>query len=345
MSQTLTKFAAAVAMGVASFAAPAFADAGPTLQQVQERGTLQCSGHNGSFLGFAEVDDQGAWKGLDIDLCRAVATAIFGDPAKLNVVPISWAQRWPALQSGDIDLVIKASGGTFSRDTELGLQFSRAYFLGTTNVMIHADSGITSLADADGGSVCIPAGTTIERQVASYADRIGIELEPVLFEKTEELREAYYSNRCDMYAQWGPTLAIARSVSDDPSAHIILPDVLAMEPEVAIVRQGDDKWVDLVNWVFSALWFAEQEGITQANVDEIRADPPTSEIGKLLGVTPGQGGPLGLSDDWAYNVIKSVGNYAEVYERNLGEGSVYKMPREINNLWNNGGVLYPMVFD
>ena len=345
MTNVFTKLAAMAGLGVASLASPALADAGPTLTQVQERGTLQCSGHNGSFLGFAEVDDQGAWKGLDIDLCRAVATAIFGDPEKLNIVPISWAQRWPSLQSGDIDLIIKASGGTFSRDNELGLQFSRAYFLGTTKVMVRTDSGITSLAEADGGSVCIPAGTTIERQVASYADRIGITIEPVLFEKTEELREAYFSNRCDIYAQWGPTLAIARSVSEDPSAHTILPDVLAMEPEVAILRQGDDQWVDLVNWVFSALWFAEQEGVNQANVDEMKANPPTSEVGKLLGATPGLGGPLGLSDDWAYNVIKAVGNYSEVYERNLGENSVYEMPRGINNLWNNGGVLYPMVFD
>lgn len=345
MSNIVTKVAAVVGLGVAGLASPVLADAGPTLTQVQQRGALHCSGHNGSYLGFAEVDDKGNWKGLDIDLCRAVATAIFEDPGKLNVVPISWAQRWPSLQSGDIDLVIKASGGTFSRDTELGLQFSRAYYLGTTKAMVRVDSGITNLAEADGGSVCIPAGTTIERQVASYADRIGIELEPVLFEKTEELREAYYSQRCDIYAQWGPTLAIARSVSDDPSAHVILPDVMALEPEVAIMRQGDDQWVDLVNWVFSALWFAEQEGITQANVDEMKANPPTSEVGKLLGATPGQGGPLGLSDDWAYNVIKTVGNYGEIFERNLGEGSVYKMPRDINNLWNNGGVLYPMVFD
>ncbi|WP_050526836.1 amino acid ABC transporter substrate-binding protein [Pseudorhodobacter aquimaris] len=345
MLTVLTKLTAIAGLGVAALATPAMANVGPTLEQVKARGSLECSGHNGSFLGFAEVDDKGAWKGLDIDLCRAVAVAIFGDASKLNVVPISWAQRWPALQSGDIDLVIKASGGTFSRDTELGLQFSRAYFLGTTKAMVRKDSGITSLKEADGGSICIPAGTTIERQVASYADRIGITLEPILFEKTEELREAYFSSRCDLYAQWGPTLAIDRSVSDDPSAHILLPDVMAMEPEVAILRQGDDQWVDLVNWVFSALWFAEQEGITQANVDEMKANPPTSEIGKLLGVTPDQGAPLGLEDDWAYNVIKAVGNYAEVYERNIGSGSIYDMPRDINNLWNNGGVLYPMVFD
>lgn len=335
----------ALAAGLALGATVAHADFGDTLKTVQERGILQCSGHNGSFLGFAEVDDQGNWQGMDIDLCKALATAVLGDPEKVNIVPISWAQRWPALQAGDLDVVIKASGGTFSRDTELGLQFSRSYFLGTTKVMVRNDAGIETLADADGGAICIPAGTTIERQVASYADRIGITLEPVLFEKTEELREAYFSGRCDAYAQWGPTLAIDRTTADDPSVHIILSDVLALEPEVMLARQGDDQWVDILNWMLSTLLFAEQEGITSANVDEMKANPPTSEVGKMLGATPGIGGPLGLSDDWAYNVIKAVGNYSEIFERNIGEGSVYMMPRGINKLWNDGGVMYPMVFD
>ena len=332
-------------LGAAVASAPAMAASGDTLKTVKERGSLLCTGHNGSFLGFAEVDDQGNWRGLDIELCRALGIAIFGNDESLQIVPLSWAQRFPSIQSGDVDVIIKASGGTFGRDTELGLQFSRPYFLGTTKVMVRKELGISSLAEADGGSICIPAGTTIERQVASYAQKLGITIEPVLFEKTEELREAYFSNRCDVYAQWGPTLAIARSVSEDPDAHVILADVLALEPEVIIARQGDDNWIDIANWMLSALWFAEQEGITSANVDEMKANPPTTEIGKLLGVTPGVGTPLGLSDDWAYNVIKQVGNYAEIYDRSLGEESIYKMPRGANSLWNSGGVLYPMVFD
>lgn len=335
---------AAVAMAAAATTAAANVDS-PTLAEVLERGKLNCTGHNGSYLGFAEVDDQGKWKGMDIEMCRAVATAIFGDPEALNIVPLSWAQRWPALQSGEVDLVIKASGGTFSRDTELGLQFSRPYFFGTTKIMFHKELGLTEMAEADGGTVCIPAGTTIERQVASYADRLGIKIEPALYEKTEELREAYYSKRCDAYAQWGPTVAIARTISDNPEDHEIMPDVLAVEPEVALVRQGDDDWLDVINWVFSALWFAEQEGISSENVDEIKANPPTAEIGKMLGATPGVGGPLGLQDDWGYNVIKMVGNYAEIYDRTLGKDSPYDMPRDLNKLWSDGGVHYPMVFD
>lgn len=321
------------------------AENGDTLKAVQARGTLNCPGDIGSYMGFAEVDDQGNWKGLDIELCRAMTTAIFGDPAKANIVPIDWAQRWPSLQSGDIDIVIKASGGTRSRDTELGLQFSMSYYLGTTKVMGHKELNLTSLKDAAGGSVCVPASTSTERQVASYLEAKGIDMEIVAIEKNEEVEAAYFSGRCDTYAQWGPVLAIAASQSEDPSAHVLLPDVLALEPEVMITRQGDDNWVDIANWTLSALIFAEQEGITSANIDEIKANPPSAEIGKFVGATPGLGAGLGLGDDWAYNVIKKVGNYAEIFDRSLGQGSPYKMPREMTALWKDGGVLFPLVFD
>lgn len=337
--------AAALALGLVPLSAPSHAANGDTLKAVKDRGILNCTGHDGSYLGFAEVDDKGNWKGLDIDLCRAVATAVLGDPAKLKIVPISWAQRWPELQSGNVDIVIKASGGTLSRDTELGLQFSNSYYLGTTKVMAHKELNIASLKDAEGGTICIPAGTTIEQQVAGYAAKIGIKLEPVVIEKTEELEQAYFSKRCDLYAQWGPVVAIARAAKGEVDDHVILPDVLDVEPEVFIMRQGDDNWVDIANWTLSALLFAEQSGITSQNVDEAKANPVSPQVAKFLGATPGVGKGLGLSDDWAYNLIKQVGNYAEVFSRNLGEESAYKMDRELTNLWSNGGVLYPFVFD
>ena len=323
----------------------ALAASGDTLITVKERGNLLCTGHDGSYLGFAEVDDKGEWKGIDIDLCRAVATAIFGDPAKVSIIPISWAQRWPALQSGEVDMVIKASGATLSRDAELGLQFSLSYYLGTTKIMAHKELGLTSLKDADGGTVCIPAGTTIQQQIASYGSTLGITLEPVLIEKTEELEQAYFSGRCDLYTQWGPVLAIARAAKGNVDDHVILPDVLAVEPEVIVMRPGDDNWVDIANWTLSALLFAEQEGITSENIDEIKAAPPSPVVAKFLGVSPSMGTPLGLSDDWAYNLIKQMGNYAEIFERNLGAGSPYKMDREMTALWRDGGVLYPYVID
>lgn len=343
--KTVSMAVVAAAACLTQFAVSANADGGKTLQEVQARGVLNCTGHDGSYLGFAEVDDKGNWKGMDIDLCRAVATAVFGDPAKLKIVPISWAQRWPTLQSGDVDIIIKASGGTLSRDTELGLQFSTSYYLGTTKVMAHKELNLKSLADAKGGTICIPAGTSQEQQVAAYSQKIGIKLEPVLIEKTEELEQAYFSGRCDLYAQWGPVLAIARAAKGNVDDHVILPDVLAVEPEVMIMRQGDDNWVDIANWTLTALLFAEQEGITSKNVDELKAKPTSPQVAKFLGAAPGMGKGLGLADDWAYNVIKKVGNYGEIFDRDLGAGSPYKMDRELTNLWNNGGVLFPLVID
>jgi len=337
--------AAALALSLAQISAPVQAAGGKTLETVKARGVLNCTGHDGSYLGFAEVDDKGNWKGMDVDLCRAVATAVFGDPAKLKIVPISWAQRWPSLQSGDVDIVIKASGGTLSRDTELGLQFSMSYYLGTTKVMAHKELNLKSLKDAEGGTICIPAGTTIEQQVAAYSQKIGIKLEPVVIEKTEELEQAYFSGRCDLYAQWGPVLAIARVAKGKVEDHVILPDVIAVEPEVMILRQGDDNWVDVANWTLSALLFAEEEGITSKNVDEIKAKPTSPAVAKFLGAAPGMGKGLGLPDDWAYNVIKKVGNYAEIFDRDLGKDSPYKMDRDLTNLWDNGGVLFPLVVD
>lgn len=333
----------ALAISVSALAAQA--GVGDTLKEVQARGALNCPGDIGSYLGFAEVDDKGVWKGIDIELCRAMTSAIFGDPSKANIVPIDWAQRWPALQSKDIDIVIKASGGTLSRDTELGLQFSNSYYLGTTKVMAHKELNLTTLADAKGGSICVPASTSVERQVSSYLAAKGIEMEIVAIEKNEEVEAAYFSGRCDTFAQWGPVLAIAASQSDNPDGHALLPDVLAVEPEVMIMRQGDDNWVDIANWTLTALLYAEQEGINSANVDQVKAAPPSAEIAKFLGAAPGMGKGLGLSDDWAYNVIKKVGNYSEIFERSLGQDTPYKMPRDLTALWNAGGVLFPLVVD
>lgn len=314
------------------------------LDTVKERGSLLCSGHNGSYLGFAEVDDKGEWKGLDIDLCRALAASLFGKAeGHLEIVPISWAQRWPALQSGDIDVVIKLSGWTFSRDTELNLAYSRPYFVGGFHIMSHAELGAEKVADLDGGSICVPAGTSTERILAAYLEKNGMEAEVIVFEKGDEVRAAYFNKRCDGMILFGPPLAAARAQADNPDDHVILPDVLALEPEGIIVREGDAAWLDVQNWMLSALWYAELNGITQANVDEVRADPASAEIGKFLGVTPGFGESLGLPDDWAFNMIKEVGNYGEIFDRNIGEP--YKLPRAMNHLYTNGGVFYPMIID
>lgn len=319
---------------------------GDALAGVLERGSLLCPGHNGSFLGFAEVDDKGAWKGVDIDMCRALAAGLFGSYENhLEIVPTSWAQRWPALQSGDIDVVIKVSGWTQSRDTELNLAYSRPYFIGAFQVMAHKELGAETLSDMAGGSICVSSGTSTERVLAAYIESNNIDVEVVKYEKGDEVRTSYLNGRCDGIVEWAPSLAAMRVSVENPTAHVILPDVLDLEAEGIIVQEGDANWLDIQNWMLSSLWFAEQENITSANVDAVRANPSSTTIGKFLGVTPGYGKRLGLSDDWAYNMIKSVGNFAEIYDRNIGSGSPYNLPRGINSLYSDGGVFYPMIID
>lgn len=339
-------FSALIAVVLAaSLSGPALAASGDTVSAIKERGSLLCTGHNGSYLGFAEVDDKGKWTGFDIEFCKALATAILGSPDKVQIIPVSWAQRFPALQSGDIDVIIKVTGWTMSRDTELGLQFSRPYFIGPTNILTRAELGATSAADLEGGVFCINAGTSIERIVADYMGAKGVEYESLTFEKGEELRAALYAGRCDALAGFGPFLAATRFNAPKPEDFVILDEVLALEPEAIAARQGDDNFIDVINWMVSALLMAEENGITQANVDAIRKDPPSASVERLLGATPGIGERLGLPDDWAYNVIKALGNYGEIYDRTVGDQSPYKLPRGKNHLWTNGGLLYSLVLD
>ncbi len=338
--------AAATALaGLTALTPTAMAAQGDTLKAIKDRGHLLCTSGNSNFLGFFEVDDSGKWKGLDIDYCRALATAIFGSDEKLKLIPISWAQRFPALQSGEVDVVMKATGWTMSRDTELGVQFSRPYFIGATGFVAHKELGVTTAKELDGGSICVSAGTSTERLVANYLMANNINAETITFEKIDEVWASYYAGRCDAIAEWGPNMAVAVSQSENPDAHVILKDVMAMEPEAAAMRQGDDQWVDVVNWLYAVTLIAEQNGITQANVDEVKKDPPNATVSTLLGVTPGVGKRLGLDDNWAYNVIKKLGNSKEIYDRNIGENSPYKLPRGVNALWSDGGVMYPMILD
>ena len=337
--------AAALAASVAIVPTLASAESA-TVQQIQERGTLLCSGHNGSYFGFVEVNDQNEWRGLDIDLCRALTTAILGDPDAVQIVPLSWAQRFPALQSGDVDLIIKATGWTMGRDTELGLQFSLPYFFGGTQFMAHGDLGITDATGLDGGTICVEAGTTIERISANYLSTIGVEHTMISYESAAELRAAYVANRCDAFAGWGPNLAVLRATEiDNPEAHIILSDQLSSEPISAAMRQGDEDFVDVVNWMLASLLIAEEEGITMDNVDEMAANPPNPRVARLLGAEPGMGERLGLRDSWAREMIAAVGNFEEIYDRNLGKNSPYQLERGLNSLWSHGGVLYAPILD
>lgn len=337
---------AALAAGVVAFSATAMAaDLGKTLKTVQERGQLLCTGHNGTYLGFAEVDDKGKWKGFDIELCKALAVAIFGTTDKLKIVPISWAQRFPSIQSGDIDIIIKVTGWTMGRDTELGLQFSRPYFLGATQLMASKASGAKTAKDLDGATLCVAAGTSTERITADYLTSINVKYKVISFEKSEEMRSAYFAGRCDAFAGWGPNLAITRTKAKNPNDHVILPDIMAVEPESAAMRQGDDQWVDVFNWMMTALWVAEQHNITSENVDKVAKNPPNPSVGRMLGASPGFGKRLGLRDTWAREMIKSVGNYKQIFDRTLGDKSPYNLERGPNNLLSNGGAFYPLIID
>ena len=344
MKTKLTNLLMAGALALGTASAVQAQDQG-LLDTIIERDSLLCTGHNGSYLGFAEVDGAGEWQGFDIEFCKALATAILGSPDKLQVIPVSWAQRFPAIQSGDIDVIIKVTGWTMTRDTELGLQYSRTYFIGPFYVMSKTELEAKGISDLEGGVFCVNAGTTVERVLTDYMETNGIDYEPLAFEKGEELRAAFYAGRCDAIAGFGPFLSATRVNAENPDDFEILGDVLALEPEGIVVKQGEDDLLDVINWMVSALLMAEENGVTQANVVEMKANPPTASVGRLLGSTPGVGARLGLSDDWAYNVIKTVGNYGEIYDRTVGEGSRYQLPRGLNNLWNNGGLLYPLVLD
>ena len=343
----MNRFLGAAVIFAAGVFAPQIASAqSATVKQIEDRGKMLCSGHNGSYFGFVEVNDKNEWKGLDIDLCRALTTAILGDPDKNQIVPLSWAQRFPALQSGDVDVIIKATGWTMGRDTELGLQFSLPYFFGGTQFMAHGDLGISDATGLEGGTICVEAGTTIERLAANYLQTLKVEHKMVSYESAAELRASYLANRCDAFAGWGPNLAVLRATEiENPDEHIILSDQLSSEPISAAMRQGDEAFVDVVNWMLASLLIAEEEGITAANVEEMAANPANPRVARLLGVEPGMGERLGMRDTWAREMIAAVGNFAEIYDRNLGKDSPYNLDRGLNSLWSDGGVLYAPILD
>lgn len=319
---------------------------GKTLKTILDRGQLLCPGHNGSYRGFAEVDDKGNWKGFDIELCRALGTMILGSPDKVKIIPLGWAQRFPALQSGDIDASVKLSEWTMSRDTDLKLQFTRPYFFGGTQFIVHKKAGIAKASELAGATICGESGTSTIRHASDYLTGLGIKYDLIQFEKQEEAQAAYTSGRCDAFIGWGPNLAVFKlDAADGAENNIILPDLIKMGPQSIAVRQGDDQFLDVVNWLLSALLEAEANGITQENVDAMKAKPKNPTVARLLGVDPGLGDRLGLSNDWGYKVIKAHGNYGEIFDRNLGAKSPYKLDRGINNLWTKGGVMYSFTLD
>jgi general L-amino acid transport system substrate-binding protein len=320
---------------------PAQAAWSQTLKTVKDRGMLNC-GSNTGLAGFGQPDAQGNWTGLDVDLCRAVAAAVLGDAKKVKFVPLTAKDRFTALQSGEVDLLVRNTTWTSSRDTTLGLNFTGVNYYDGQGFMINKKKlKISSALELSEAAVCVQTGTTTELNLADYFRANKMTLKTVTFQTIDEAVKAYEDGRCDAYTTDASGLYASRLRLASPDDHIVLPEIISKEPLGPSVRHGDDQWFDVVKWVHYAMLDAEEAGITQKNVDEMaKSDNP--EIKRQLGVEGNFGEQLGLSKDWEYQIVKQVGNYGEVFERNVGEGSPLKIARGLNRLWTKGGLQYGM---
>ena len=326
---------------VAPAAAPATtAGYGEILKGVMARGKLKC-GVNPSNPGFSVVDSAGNYTGLDADMCRAVAAAVLGDPKLVEFMPTTDETRFTMLQNGDIDLLVRSTTWTVSRDTDMGLNFAAPYFYDGQGIMVRKDSGFTKIEDLNGATLCIGSGGTTELNVADAFAAKGLKYTATVFANNDDVVSTFVQGRCDAMVNDKSGLIASRTQFAHPQDYVILPDVtLSKEPLAPVIRQGDEQWTNIVNWTEFALWIAEEKGITSANVDSMKATIKDPEGRRLLGLEGGIGKMLGLSNDWAYNEIKGVGNFGEIWDRNLGPNTLTAIPRGINNLWNKGGLLY-----
>jgi len=326
-----------VVLMVAFFATTGVATAG-TLDEVRAKGFIQV-GVNGGVFGFSMPDKKGVWEGLDADTGRAIAAAVFGDASKIKFVALTAVQRLPALQSKEIDVLCRNTTQTLTRETVNGLNFCHVNFYDGQGFLIRKDLGVKSAKELEGATVCVLPGTTTEMNAADFFRRNSMKWKPVVIEQTAELSKAFFAGRCDCLTSDASQLAAHRSVATNPDNYIILPEIISKEPLAPVVRHGDDQWYDIVNWTVMALIQAEEFGITSKNVDSMLTskDP---EIMRFLGVTPGLGKALGLDEKWAYNIIKQVGNYGEIFERSVGPNTPLKLERGLNDLWTRGGLMY-----
>jgi general L-amino acid transport system substrate-binding protein len=329
----------ATALAIATVLAFGMQAAGAqTLKAVKDRGQLVC-GANGSLAGFGIPDPQGNWTGFDVDFCRAIAAAIFNDPTKVKFVPLTAANRFTALQSGEIDMLARNTTWTMSRDTSLGIDFAAVNYYDGQGFMVRKVLKVSSALELNDASVCVQQGTTTELNLADYFRSNHMSLKTVTFATVDEALKAYDSGRCDAYTTDSSGLYGSRVLLADPGANIVLPEIISKEPLSPAVRQGDDAWEDVVRWTHHAMLDAEELGINKNNVDD-QKNSTNPEIRRLLGLEGQFGEGLGLTNDWAYRIIKAVGNYGEVFERNVGQGSPLKIARGLNALWTKGGLQY-----
>jgi general L-amino acid transport system substrate-binding protein len=332
----------AVAAGVAAIFTSTGAMAGKDLDAVKARGNLSCGIGQGT-AGFMLQDSQGKWVGLDVDVCRAVSAAIFGDSEKVKYVPLSAQQRFTALQSGEVDILSNNTTITLTRDTALGLDFTAVTYYDGQGFLVNKKLGVKSAKELNGATVCVAPGTTTELNLADYFRANKMTFKPVVIEKVEDIRAAFFSGRCDVYTTDASGLYSTRAANVPAPAtaadFIVLPEIISKEPLAPAVRHGDNQFADIVRWTQYAMIEAEEYGINSKNIDEmLKSDNPS--IKRILGVTPGMGKALGVDEAWVVNIVKQVGNYGESFERNVGSGSPLKIERGLNKLWTQGGLQY-----
>ena len=314
-----------------------------TLEDVQARGVLNCVVSTG-VAGFAYPDDAGKWHGFDIDFCRATAAAVLGDPDAIKAVTSTGKTRFTKLNAAEGDVLWRNTTITFSRDVGVKLRFHGVNYYDGQGFMVPKSLGVSSAKELDGASVCIQTGTTTELNLADYFHSNGMKYEAVTIETNNEARQNYLAGRCDVYTTDASGLAATRSTFTDPENHVVLPEIISKEPLGPATRHGDDQWSDIVTWVLNATVTAEEKGVTSANVDDMKANSKDPEVLRLLGVEGNQGAELGLNADWAYNIVKSVGNYGEIFERNIGPNTPIGLARGLNALWTDGGLQYSPPF-
>lgn len=312
--------------------------AGKTFDTIKKRGSIKCGVTTG-IPGFSVPDSKGKWTGIDVDVCRAVAAAMFGNPDKVTFVPLSSQQRFTAIQSGEVDLLSRVTTHTLTRDTSLGMNFAPVTYYDGQAFMVRKKDGIKSALDLNGATVCVQQGTTTELGLADYFRANKMKFKSVVYEANDEVASAFVNKRCDAFTTDASGLAAERTRFKNPQQYIILPEVISKEPLAPAVRHGDDKWFDIVKWSVYALLEAEEMGMTRSNVDGFKKSKDPN-IKRFLGVTKGNGKALGLSEAWAYNIVKKVGNYSEIFEKNVGKNTSLKLERGLNALWKNGGLMY-----
>jgi general L-amino acid transport system substrate-binding protein len=328
---------------IASLVIAAPALAGPTVDKIKKADALTCGVSTG-VSGFSAADSQGKYTGLDVDVCRAIAAALLGSADKVKYTPLTAQQRFTALQSGEVDILSRNTTWTQQRDTALGLNFAPVTYYDGQGFMVPAKLGVKSAKELNGATVCVSPGTTTELNLADYFRSNKMEFKAVVIEDQKEVEAAFFAGRCDVYTTDASGLASTRAVkAANATDYVILPEIISKEPLAPTVRHGDDEFFDIVKWTVNALIEAEESGVTTANVDQmLKSENPN--IKRLLGTTPGMGKNLGLDEKWAYNAIKQVGNYGEIFERNVGANTPLKLQRGINALWTKGGLMYAPPF-